>query len=97
MSGGYPVQQREFSMRPMEVDNDGAGNKMTLATSATGSLQRLACLERPRLTHRQEAPRGIPKEGPNAQCLLGSCEWEIQLAGTVGRRRGLGGQIATCR
>ena len=37
MSGGYPVQQREFSMRPMEVDNDGAGNKMTLATSATGS------------------------------------------------------------
>ena len=37
VSGGYPVQQREFSMRPMEVDNDGAGNKMTLATSATGS------------------------------------------------------------
>ena len=68
----------------MEVDNDGAGNKMTLATSATGSLQRLASLERPRLTHRQEAPRGIPKEGTNAQCLHGHYEWEISLQGVWG-------------
>lgn len=46
MSGGYPVQQREFSMRPMEVDNDGAGNKMTLAKVPLVHVRRLACVER---------------------------------------------------
>ena len=54
-------------MRPMEVDNDGAGNKMTAGeechwfTTTPG----VSGEERPRLTRRQEAARGIPKEGTN--------------------------------